>query len=614
MVMRTLISKLVLVALVLVTVVAVGCSSGGNQNNNNNNNNNNPPPVTNITGTVFLDQDGDGLKGAADTTGIANVVVSNGVTATTTGADGKFELPKEGSFVFVTVPNTHAASGLWYRSASGTQFDFGLKLAPEKSGDSFTFIHMTDIHLDAANLVTLNKAVAEFNTISPDFVVSTGDLVNTGDATTISEAQATEWFGAYKTATNALTMPVYNAMGNHDAANLACESAAGATAACSKTAYRTNFGPTYYSFDWGQYHCVVLDPNRVGAGKETFSITESQLAWLEKDLSYRQENSPLLVFCHEATSGWQSRDAVVNLLKEYQTKIFSGHAHEDLLLDTQGIPEQVTAALSGEWGHGDSPDGSKIGYRIVSVAGGVLDDFYKEIDSTQQIEMSPAGATWPIVSGQVELAAKIFTGSGTVSGVTYAVDNATAVAMTLTTGAKWVTAKATWDTASLSQDYHKITVAATGSAGASQIEEEVKVSTEATLTAADLQAHLRTYQGHYVTVQGTVEMAMFNTSFAPEGSGGAVIVDATGKILIYAGECYVPALPTVEQASTIRVKVIPMRYTWAFMTSSEDREGTFDMFTMQEAMVPAGQKEDVGGTKVARWYMRLVRASDITIL
>ena len=142
----------------------------------------------------------------------------------------------------------------------------------------------------------------------------------------------------------------------------------------------------------------------------------------------------------------------------------------------------------------------------------------------------------------------------------------------------------------------------------------MKVSTETTLTAADLQAHLRTYQGHYVTVQGTVEMAMFNTSFAPEGAGGAVIVDATGKILMYAGECYVPALPTVEQNSTIRVKVIPMRYTWAFMTSSEDREGTFDMFTMQETMVPAGQKEDVGGTKVARWYMRLVRASDITIL
>ena len=150
--------------------------------------------------------------------------------------------------------------------------------------------------------------------------------------------------------------------------------------------------------------------------------------------------------------------------------------------------------------------------------------FYKEIDSTQQIEISPAGATWPIVNGQVELVAKVYSDNGTVSGVTYSVDNATAVAMTLATGSKWVTAKATWDTGALSQDYHKITVTATDNAGSFQTETEVKVSTETLLTIKDLQDHLRVYQGHYVTIQGTVETAMFNTSFAPAGAGGAVIV------------------------------------------------------------------------------------------
>jgi hypothetical protein len=621
MILSRLASRLALVALVLITVVAVGCSSGGKKSNND------PDPTptpttTNIKGTVFLDQDGDGAKGATEI-GIANIVVSNGITSTKTDATGSYTLAKEGDFVFVTVPNTHAASGAWYRSLSGPEYGFGLKPAPERTADNFTFIQITDTHLDANNLVTFNKAVAEFKTISPAFVVSTGDLVNTGDpqnnasgTQTISTAQAAEWFGAYKTAISGLSMPVYNAMGNHDAANMACGSAAGATAGCSKNAYRNSFGPTYYSFDWGQYHCVVLDPNGVSAGKETFSVTGSQLAWLQADLGYRAKNSPLLVFFHEPTTAWQSQSAVLSLLAQYKTQIFSGHAHEDLLMNSGGIPEQVTAALSGEWGHGDNPDGSKPGYRIVSVAGGALDDFYKEIDSTQQIEINPAGATWPIVNGQVGLAAKVYSGSGTVSGVTYSVDNATAVAMTLGTGAKWVTASATWDTASLSEGYHKITVAATGSAGSSQLEEEVKVSAAPTqpITAKDLQDHLRVYQGHYVTIQGTVEMAMFNTSFAPEGAGGAVVVDSTGKALIYAGECYNPALPTVAQNSTIKVKVIPMRFTWAFMTSAEDREGTFDMFTLQESMVPDGQKEDSGVTKVARWYMRLVTASEITIL
>jgi hypothetical protein len=599
--------------LVLVTVVAVGCSSGKKQNNNNNNDE--PPPPAPITGIVFQDADGNGIKDATEI-GVPNVVVSNGLTTTATGATGSYTLPKEGSFVFVTTPKGFAASGPWYRSVTGSQFDLGLKPTSERDTDNFTFIHMTDIHLDAANLVSFNKAVEEFKNISPAFVVSTGDLVNTGDTKTISVAQAAEWFGKYNTAISGLSMPVYNALGNHDAANLACASAVGAQAGCSKSAYRTSFGPTYYSFDWGQYHCVVLDPNEVKAGIEVFEISASQLGWLQKDLSYRQKDTPLLVFFHEPTTAWQSQASVLNLLKQYKTRIFSGHAHEDLLMDSQGIPEQVTAALSGEWGYGDNPDGSKPGYRIVSVNGGELDSFYKEIDSAQQIDISPAGATWPIVSGQVELVAKVYSDNGTVSGVTYSVDNATAVAMTVVPGTKWVTATASWNTASLSQDYHKIVVTATDSAGSFQTETEVKVSTETTLTIEDLQDHLRTYQGHYVTIKGTVEMAMFNTGVAPVGAGGAVIVDSTGKALIYAGECYNPPLPTVEKDSTIQVKVIPMRFTWAFMTTTLDREGTFDQFAVQESlgMIPAGQKEDVNGTKVARWFMRLVTAKGITKL
>jgi hypothetical protein len=135
------------------------------------------------------------------------------------------------------------------------------------------------------------------------------------------------------------------------------------------------------------------------------------------------------------------------------------------------------------------------------------------------------------------------------------------------------------------------------------------------LTIKDLQDHLRTYQGHYVTIKGTVDTAMFGTSFAPPGAGGAVIHDATGSALIYAGECYTPVLPTLEKDSAVEMKVIPMLFTWAFMTSAEDREGTFDLFTMQEGMVPEAQKvDDASGNHVARWFLRLVTADGITKL
>lgn len=604
--------RLGLVAAILAAILVVGCSSGGS--NNGDDNPDDTPAVTNITGVVYLDLNGNGAKDAGEA-GVASIVVSNGLTTVTTNAAGSYTLPKEGPFAFVTVPNTHAASGTWYRAMAGTAYDFGLKEAPGKSADNFTFIQMTDVHLDAANLDALNKAVGEFKEISPDFVVSTGDLVNEGDGRTISEALATQWFGAYRTAISTLSMPVYNAPGNHDAANLACEAAAGATAGCSKDSFRTSFGPTYYSFDWGQFHCVVLDPNEVSGGSEMFEIKASQLSWLQSDLGRRQKGSSVLVFCHEPTINWQSQDAVLGLLKQYDTRIFCGHNHANLLLSSQGIPEQVTSALSGEWGYGPSPDGSRPGYRIVSVAGGQVDSFYKNTEAAGQIEVSPAGSTWPIVSGQVELVARVYSDNGPVSSVAYSVDNGTAVDMTVSAGPGWVTARATWDTSSLSPDYHQITVAAGGSAGF-QVQETVKVSADpsAPITIKDLQDHLEVYQGHYVTIQGVTDQVMLNSPVVPPGSGGARFNDGTGTALTYVGECYSPALPSVAVGSNIRVRVIPMRWSWPFIDATVDLEGTYGMMKMQEGMIPDAQKVNDGETKVARWMFRVVVAGDITVV
>ena len=41
----------------------------------------------------------------------------------------------------------------------------------------------------------------------------------------------------------------------------------------------------------------------------------------------------------------------------------------DILIDSQGIPEQVTGALCGEWWRGDCSDGKPCGYRIVQLEG-----------------------------------------------------------------------------------------------------------------------------------------------------------------------------------------------------------------------------------------------------
>jgi len=607
MMKRYSISALLLATSAVIVFSIVGCSSGKAL-----------PVVPNekpqwISGAVFDDLNGDGSKGG-DEPGVSNITVSNGTTCAVTDEMGKYTLLREGSSIFITTPKDYTVIGQWYRSiTAGSQFDFALKYTPEKETARFTFVQMTDVHLDTNSLASFVQTVQEIKGISPAFVVNTGDIVNIGNGVTISKAQADEWFGAYQSAVTGLTMPVYNALGNQDVADIHLEGVTGAEPGCSKDAYRGYFGPTYYSFDWGQYHCIVLDPNELKGGKQSYQISNSQLGWLQQDLSYR-EGQPLLVFFHEPTTSWESQSQVLDLLKQHRSAIFCGHAHQNLLMNTQGIAEQVTGALSGEWGFGPNPDGSEPGYRIVSVDTNKIESIYRDINSGRTIDLDLPG---PIVSGQVGLAAKIYSTNGSISGVTYSVDGGEAVAMQVQVldGRPWADASATWDTASVASGYHKITVTASDSAGSFQKEMEVKVSPDTNLTIDELLAHFDVYQGQYVTIQGTVAYALFGPPTTDEGAGGMKLYDASGFAVAYAGECVSPALPTLAQGDVVQVKVIPVRFSLAFITATEDYEGTYPMMKLYESQLPDGQKEkDGSGNVIALRFLRLVSAGDLTKL
>ena len=566
-----------------------------------------------ISGTVFNDLNGDGSKGA-DETGISGITVSNGTTCTVTDEAGNYTLPKEGSSVFITTPKDYTVNGQWYRTIiPSNQFDFALKYTPEKETARFTFVQMTDVHLDTNSLSSFAQTVREIMGISPDFVVNTGDIVNIGNGVTISGTQADEWFGAYQHVVSGFNMPVYNALGNHDVADINLERVPGAVPGCSKDAWRGYFGPTYYSFDWGQYHCIVLDPNELNGGKQAYQISDSQLGWLQQDLSYR-EGQPLLVFFHEPTTSWESQSQVLDILKQHRTAIFCGHAHQNLLMNTQGISEQVTGALSGEWGFGACPDGSEPGYRIVSVDGENIESIYRDINSERTIDLDLPG---PIVSGQIDLTAKIYSTNGSISGATYCIDSGEAVAMQVQVlgGRPWADASANWDTASVASGYHKITVTASDSAGNFQKEMEVKVSGDTNLTIDELLTHFEVYQGQYVTIQSTVAYALFGPPTTDEGAGGMKLYDASGFAVAYAGECKSPALPSLAQGDVVQVKVIPVRFSWAFITAMEDYEGDYPLMQLYGSQLPDGQKEkDGSGNMIAMRFLRLVSAGDLTKL
>ncbi len=70
-----------------------------------------------VTGTVFLDRDGDGLRGRQEPA-LAGVVVSNQQVVATSGEDGSYRLPGPGyGIVFVSLPSARTAPHGFWRAA-----------------------------------------------------------------------------------------------------------------------------------------------------------------------------------------------------------------------------------------------------------------------------------------------------------------------------------------------------------------------------------------------------------------------------------------------------------------------------------------------------------------
>jgi hypothetical protein len=558
-----------------------------------------------VGGTVFEDADGDGSRDTGEE-GIPGVLVSNGVAVSETDSDGVYRLPPDTSSVFLTVPPDHTPTSAWYGRFVDSALNFGLNHTPEKNAAEFTFVQMTDMHLDLESLPSFDEVVDEINALAPAFVVATGDLVNGADGATVSQAE--EWFDAYADSILGLEVPIYHALGNHDVAGIHCDEASGLEQGYDEGLYRSYFGPTYYSFDWGQYHCVVLDPNDLADGQQVYRISESQLDWLEEDLSFRQE-SPLLVFCHEPTTSWEGQSQVIDILDQHETAIFCGHLHQDILMDTQGISEQVTGALCGEWWYGGCPDGMPQGYRIVSVDGEDIDTFYKGTGSERTIRLDLPG---PVLSGEIDLVAKIYSENGSILGASYRIDGGTSVAMQVESGSTWATATAVWDSASVSEGYHTITIEATDGAAPFSEGVEVKVAEDETVPISELVSHFDAYKGWFTTIQGTVQFAAAGPPFTAEGTGGIKLSDGTGEMIIFAGDCKSPALPTLSEGQTIQVKAVPLKFSWDFLSSTEEN---YSLMADVALLVPEELLERDGqGNIEAIKVMRLLSGADLTLL
>ncbi len=254
-----------------------------------------------INGTVFADTNGNGVKDKNES-GLKGVVVSDQVNVVLTDANGAYQLPDSKGFgvVFISMPQGFKAVKSFYQkidnSLNTVQADFALtKVA---SPTQFKFIHASDTHISDKSLDRFTKFRAAVDSVKPDFVVVTGDLVR--DALRVSEKEATSLYEMYKNESQKISQSVWSAPGNHEIFGIErhLSLVSQQHPLYGRKMFRHYLGPDYYSFNYGGFHFVALNSLEFEDLWYYGSIDSVQREWLKKDLAAIPGSMPVITFQH----------------------------------------------------------------------------------------------------------------------------------------------------------------------------------------------------------------------------------------------------------------------------------------------------------------------------
>ncbi len=221
--------------------------------------------------------------------------------------------------------------------------------------DTFTFLHVSDPHTNAANLPRLERVRQIVAERKPAFVLMTGDLV--ADSLRVGEAEARGQFELYKKTIEAFPVPVRSVLGNHDIFGIERDASKVSVdhPLYGKRMFRHYLGPNYYSFDHGRVHFVVLDTVDVDDTKYYGHVDAEQLAWLQRDLAAAPAGSTVVAVTHiplvtGAIAAWGYREGMAagDTLVEVQGKKVFRHVVNntaDVLARFSGV--RLSLVLAG---------------------------------------------------------------------------------------------------------------------------------------------------------------------------------------------------------------------------------------------------------------------------
>ncbi len=249
-----------------------------------------------ITGTVFVDTNGNGARDAGEA-GLANVAVSNQDVVTVTDVKGAFRLPSPGTgVVFVSTPDGYASVGNFWRSANAAAIDFPLVRLPRAA--ELTFVHASDTHIAPASVARTRRLRAVADSLHPNFLLVTGDLVR--GALRVPEAEARGYYDLFMRERAAFKTPMFTVPGNHEMFGIERDTShvSESHPLYGRKMYHHYLGPDYYSFTRGGVHFVGLNTVDIDDQRYYGHVDSLQLAWLERDLALIPATMPVVTFDH----------------------------------------------------------------------------------------------------------------------------------------------------------------------------------------------------------------------------------------------------------------------------------------------------------------------------
>jgi hypothetical protein len=257
--------------------------------------------ATNLSGVVFVDINGNGIRDANEQ-GLKGVSVSDQINVVSTDQNGFYLIPNSRGygFVFISTPNGYRLMRPFYHKVdvNGINAHVDFALTKTSTHTQFTFVHASDTHISDKSLDRMQKFRDAVDSLRPDFVIVTGDLVK--DALRVSEKEASSLFELYKSETAKFSFPIWNAPGNHEIFGIEREQSkvAATNPLYGMKMYRSYLGPDYYSFNYGGIHFVALNSLEFDDMWYYGSVDSLQREWLKKDLNAIPPNTPVVTFQH----------------------------------------------------------------------------------------------------------------------------------------------------------------------------------------------------------------------------------------------------------------------------------------------------------------------------